>query len=75
MDKKVKPEEMRAIVRKRQRRKLVEDNKAELAFTVRGKTVEPQKVDRWMKRNNVPESSLYASPAACKSIYKVYDLH
>jgi hypothetical protein len=59
---------MKAIVRKRQRRKLVEDDKGELVFMVRDSKVEPQKIDRWMKRNDVPETFLYApSPAACKS--------
>ena len=58
---------MQAIVRKRQRRKLVESNKAELVFEVRGSVVPPQKIERWMKRNDVVESFLYApSPAACK---------
>ena len=66
-DKNVKPQEMRAIVRKRQKRKLVEGTKGELVFDVRGNPVEPQKIDRWMKRHNVPESVLYVpSPAACK---------
>lgn len=57
---------MEAIVRKQQRRKLVENDKNTLQFTVRGSIVEPQKIDRWMKRNNVPDSVLYVpSPAAC----------
>jgi len=64
---------MKAIVRKRQQRKLVESNKGELAFIVRGNIVEPKKVDRWMKRNEIPESILYApSPAACKSFELVF---
>ncbi|KAH8702997.1 Tetratricopeptide repeat-domain-containing protein [Phaeosphaeriaceae sp. PMI808] len=64
-DKNIKPHEMRAIVRKRQRRKLVETNKGELLFEVRGNQVEPQKIARWMKRNGAVESALYApSPAA-----------
>jgi hypothetical protein len=76
MDKNIKHEEMQAIVRKRQHRKLFENNKAELVFTVRDNAVEPQKVDRWMKRNDVPESFPYApSPAACKSLYEVCNLH
>jgi hypothetical protein len=59
---------MQAIVRKRQRRKLVETNKAELVFEVRDSVVPPQKIERWMKRNDVVESFLYVpSPAACKS--------
>ncbi|KAF2189775.1 hypothetical protein K469DRAFT_625736 [Zopfia rhizophila CBS 207.26] len=56
---------MRAIVRKRQQRKVIEANKGELVFQVRGYEVEPQKIDRWMKRHEVPESLLYApSPTA-----------
>ncbi len=58
---------MQAIVRKRQRRKLVETNKPELAFKVRDSPVQPQKIERWMKNHHVVESALYApSPAACK---------
>ncbi|KAF2736995.1 hypothetical protein EJ04DRAFT_395115, partial [Polyplosphaeria fusca] len=64
-DKNVKPQEMKAIVRKRQKRKLVETNKRPLEFEVRGSQVEPQKIERWMKRHDVLESFLYApSPAA-----------
>jgi hypothetical protein len=55
-------------VRKRQKRKLVETDKGPLVFEVRGGQVEPQKIERWMKRHDVAESFLYApSPAACKS--------
>ena len=67
LDKNIKPQEMKAIVKKRQKRKLLETNKGELSFVVRGNAVEPKKIDRWMKRNEIPESVLYApSPAACK---------
>ncbi|KAH7124434.1 hypothetical protein EDB81DRAFT_664786 [Dactylonectria macrodidyma] len=75
-DKNIKPVEMTAIVRKRQQRKLVEVDKGELNFTVRGSTVESQKIDRWMNRHRVPENLLYApSPAACKSTCDGYCLH
>ncbi|KAF2820930.1 TPR-like protein [Ophiobolus disseminans] len=64
-DKNVKPQEMQAIVRKRQKRKLVDTNKGQLVFEVRGSLVEPPKIERWMKRHNVVDSVLYApSPAA-----------
>ncbi|KAH8745009.1 hypothetical protein F5883DRAFT_588450 [Diaporthe sp. PMI_573] len=64
-DRNVKPQEMEAIVRKRQKRKLVETDKRPLVFEVRGGQVEPQKIERWMKRHDVAESFLYApSPAA-----------
>ena len=67
MDKNIKPKEMRAIVRKQQQRKLVEVDKPELIFKIRGCQVEPQNIDRWMKRYGVPESALYAPrPAVCK---------
>ncbi|XTI88634.1 hypothetical protein V2W45_1520928 [Cenococcum geophilum] len=60
------------IVRKRQQRKLVKDGESELIFTVRGNKVEPQKIDRWVKRNGVPESLLYAlttlSDVGCQTV-------
>jgi hypothetical protein len=67
LDKNVKANEMRAIVRKRQQRKLVEPNKRELVFAIRENIVEPEKVDRWMRRNKIPETIPYApSSDACK---------
>jgi hypothetical protein len=51
---------MKAIVRKRQQRRLVESDKRELLFAVRGNVVETKKVDRWMKRNGIAESILYS---------------
>lgn len=60
---------MRAIVRKKQQRKLLEPSKRELDFAVRGSIVETEKIDRWMKRHNIPESKIYpASPNACKEV-------
>jgi hypothetical protein len=59
---------MQAIVRKRLKRKIVETDKPQLVFEVRGSEVEPQKIERWMKRHHVADSFLYApSPAARKS--------
>jgi hypothetical protein len=67
LDKNVKTKEMEAIVRKRQRRKLVETDKPDLIFAVRGNIVEPKKINRWMKRNGIAESNIYAPcSAACK---------
>lgn len=64
-DKNVKPQEMKAIVRKRQKRKLVETDKRELIFEVRNRQVESQKIERWMKRHGVADSFLHEpSPAA-----------
>jgi len=66
-DKNIKTEEMKAIVRKQQQRKLIEVDKRELEFKIRDHPVEQQKIDRWKKRNNVVDSLLYVpSPAACK---------
>jgi hypothetical protein len=67
LDKNIKKNEMKAIVRKRQKRKLIDTNKPELRFKVREKVVDSKKVDRWIKRNNLPENDPVApSPAACK---------
>ncbi|KAH8690356.1 Clr5 domain-containing protein [Phaeosphaeriaceae sp. PMI808] len=67
-DKNFKLQEMEAIVRKRQKRKLIETDKGQLIFEVRGRQVKLQNIERWMKRHEVAESFLYApSPAACKS--------
>lgn len=66
-DKNIKPKEMRAIVRKRQERKIIETDKPERIFYVRGREVESRKIDRWMHDYGVSEDTLYApSPAACK---------
>lgn len=64
---------MKAIVRRRQQRALVETDKADLTFRVRGLEVEPQKIERWMKRHAVIESMVYApSPAARELVSAVY---
>jgi hypothetical protein len=51
---------MKAIVRKRQRRRIVEAGKGELKFRVRGNEVSAEKIDRWMNRNHVPEDEVYS---------------
>jgi hypothetical protein len=53
---------MEAIVVKRQRRRLVETHKRDLAFKVRGEAVLPGKIDRWMERNNIAADMLYPKP-------------
>ncbi|RFN46232.1 tpr-like protein [Fusarium flagelliforme] len=58
-DKNIKPAEMAAIVRKRQQRKIVEIDKGEQSFSVRGRDVEPHKIDRWMVRNEVSQASFH----------------
>jgi hypothetical protein len=66
-DKNIKPQEMKAIVRKQQKRKLIETDKRGLQFSIRGNAVEESKVVQWMKSHRILESSLYApSPTACK---------
>jgi hypothetical protein len=68
-DKNVKPDEMKAIVRKRQQRRLVDKDKGELHFRVRGSLVNLKKIERWMRRNEVPDDKIYVpNPAACKEL-------
>jgi hypothetical protein len=65
LDKNIKPDEMEVIVKKRQQRKLVETDKGELNFRIRGSEVLTEKIDRWMKRKGISEDLVYApSPAA-----------
>ena len=66
---------MKAIIRHRQRRGLVETDKPDLKFRVRGQEVEPQKIERWMKRHDLRESMIYApSPAACQLLGRMCQL-
>uniref|UniRef100_A0A0D2XLU3 Clr5 domain-containing protein n=1 Tax=Fusarium oxysporum (strain Fo5176) TaxID=660025 RepID=A0A0D2XLU3_FUSOF len=70
-DKNIKKVEMTAIVRKHQQREILETGKRKLCFTVRGREVEADKINRWMDRNNVPRNDLYApSPAASPRQYR-----
>jgi len=48
------------IVQKRQKRRLVESDKGELIFKLRGSIVESENIDRWMKRNEITDKMLYA---------------
>ena len=74
-DKNVKPQEMQAIVRKYQKRKLIEPHKRRLVFEVRGTEVDRQKIERWMKRHGALENLLYASSsAACRLVRQNLDL-
>jgi hypothetical protein len=66
LDKNIKHKEMECIVRKRQRRKLLEPSRPELVFHVRNIEVGPTKIDRWMSRHNMKETTMVASPTACK---------
>jgi hypothetical protein len=51
---------MKYIVKRMQRRKLIEADKPELTITFRNKQVEVSKVRRWMKDNGVSESLPYS---------------
>lgn len=46
-------------MQEQQRQKLLEVDKRELTFWVRGNQVERDKIERWMKANNVPDDALY----------------
>jgi hypothetical protein len=59
-DKNIKSKEMMVIVRKRQKRRLVELDKRELIFELRGSKVDSENIDRWMKRNGITDKMLYA---------------
>lgn len=60
---------MKAIVRKRQQRKILEKEKGDFEVEVRGNIVVPQKIDRYMQDHGISQSSLYpASPDAARTI-------
>jgi hypothetical protein len=62
----VRPNEMKAIVRKKQKRKLIEVDQRDLEFRVRGFEVPARKINRYMREKGIAESSLYPeSPTAC----------
>jgi hypothetical protein len=60
LDKNIKPAEMKSIVKKMQKRKLVEVNKPELIFRMRGKGVVMTKVACWMKNHGLSDSMPYS---------------
>lgn len=57
--KNIRRHEMKAIVRKRQRR-IVADSKPNLNFSLRGDSVPEEKIERFMKRENIPHDTLYS---------------
>jgi hypothetical protein len=68
MDKNIKPAEMKYIVKRKQKRKLLEVDKAELDFRVKGNDVDKVKIDRWMRNNGLSDSLLYSpASAVCMS--------
>ena len=53
-------EETKAITIHHQQRDSINTNKDDLRFRVRGQEIEPQKVERWMKRHDLGENMTYA---------------
>jgi hypothetical protein len=70
----VKKPEYQVIVRKTQRRKLLEPEKRPLGFRVRGVAVEPENVDRWMKRHGIAENEIYSPGPSVGKLLLVYFL-
>ncbi|KAF3044009.1 hypothetical protein E8E12_005978 [Didymella heteroderae] len=67
LSKNIKTREIAAIVRKQQQRDLVDVNKGPLAFSVRGKPVEPERRQRWMRSRGVSKNELYAPDSAAST--------
>jgi hypothetical protein len=62
-----------AIVRKRQKRRLVDVDKGDLVFELRGSMVDSEKIERWMKRKAMTDTMLYVpTPAPCKYASHLY---
>lgn len=57
--KNIRRHEMKAIVRKRQRR-IVAESKPNLNFSLRGDSVPKEKIERFMKRENIHNDMLYS---------------
>jgi hypothetical protein len=68
LDKKVKDGEMKAIVRKQAKRKL---EGKDSGFRVRGRAVEPKKIERYKKRKNVSEEALLSQPSPAAGEYGI----
>jgi hypothetical protein len=51
---------MKAIVRKRQERRVEEPDKPDLNFSLGGQLVPEEKIDRFMKRENIPADAVYS---------------
>jgi hypothetical protein len=64
--KNIRPQEMQAIVRKRKRRILEEEDKGMLAFRVRGIEVEERKIERYIKEKDIPENAPYSSSPSAR---------
>lgn len=57
---------MKAIVHRRQKRRLLEPSKQDLVFKLRDEAVPQEKIDRWMDRNYVPQDSLYSPQSGAR---------
>jgi len=65
--KNIKSAEMKWIVGKRQKRRLVDTARSDLVFHVRGVKVSEAKINRWMNTHGVTESMMYAPASdACQ---------
>jgi hypothetical protein len=63
----LRPNEMKCIVRKQQARRIKEPHKPDLEFRVRGLTVAPEKIDRFMRSQGISVDGLYLpSSGACE---------
>lgn len=60
LDKNVKKKEMQFIVQKQQERSILEKEKGNRVFRVRGTVVQPTKIDRWKERNRITNDELCA---------------
>lgn len=66
--KNIKRSEMKAIVRKQVQRKLKESEKHDLKFSVRNQLVPQEKIDRFMRSEQIPRDVPY-SPASGARMY------
>lgn len=68
LDKNIKKKEMQFIVQKQQERSILEPDKGDRLFRVRGTVVRPEKIDRWKRNNGITDKQFDAlSPAAGKA--------
>ncbi|KAH8906654.1 hypothetical protein BR93DRAFT_627353 [Coniochaeta sp. PMI_546] len=65
--KNIRRPEMKAIVRKLQSRKLTEVDKRNLTFTVGDEVVPEEKINRFMKRENIPTDALYSPSSGAET--------
>ncbi|OIW27887.1 hypothetical protein CONLIGDRAFT_705860 [Coniochaeta ligniaria NRRL 30616] len=65
--KNVRRNEMKAIVRKGQIRTVAEPDKRSLTFELRGEVVPKEKIDRFMKREQVPFDAIYSPSSGAET--------